>query len=206
MGTLKKGDPVKKNAVNVMVAVCVALGLGACSSAGTSQNGAMVEGAPFWMNHGTAFKDKDGFIYMRGSYDGSEDLSVDQDAATDAAVAALAEFMSEKILEIKGLEKENYGVDNQTPNAKSRTLNHYGKHVLLQVKNTVHGAAPVDQFVDHKTHTVWVLVRMKWSQAQDAVGQDGALPPALLKETKKELKNDFENLTDETKQLKKLNN
>lgn len=196
---------MKMRHVGVMVALCTALGLGACSSIGPSGSGMMEKGAPFWLNSGGAFKDKDGFIYASGAYDGSEDLTVDQEAARDAAVKDLAEQIEQIVRGIKGLRVENTAVNTGTTGAQSQTVQDYSSHVTLTLNQTVRGAHPVDQWVNHRTHTVYVLVRMKWSQAEDLVNEDGALPDRVKKKALKGLQDSFDNLMDMTKKLKSLN-
>lgn len=192
-----------------IAAVCAALGLGACTSSGgpaPGESGQMEKGAPFWLNTGGAFKDKDGFMYASGTYDGSEDLAVDQDAARSAAVKALAEQIAQTVRGIKGLESNNVAKDTGTDHARSVTVQNFGSHVTFTLSQTIQGAQPVDQWVNHRTHTVYVLVRMKWSQAEDAINQDKGLPNGVKKKVLKGLQDNFNNMLDETQKLKKLEN
>lgn len=190
-----------------IAAFCTALGLGACTSSGgpaPGESGQMEKGAPFWLNTGGAFKDKNGFMYASGSYDGSEDITIDQDAARAAAVKALAEQMNQTVRGIKGLESNNVAKDTGTDHARSETVQNFGSHVTFTLSQTIKGAQPVDQWVNHQTHTVYVLVRMKWSQTEDTINQDKTLPNGVKKKVLKGLKDSFDNLMDETKKLKKL--
>jgi len=185
-----------KRFTQTAVALAAAVVLGAC--AGAPKSSPIVNNAPDWVNKGSgAFKDTAGkpVFYGVGIVSGVRSVSLAVPAADDKGRVELAKIMNAMA---EGLSK-NYAasVGSGDKVSEEQMISQTSK---VFSKFTLHGAMPVDHYVDRsdKDHPVYYsLVKLDMAAVQDGLSESKELDGKVRDYVKANAEKAFDELSAE---------
>jgi hypothetical protein len=151
-----------------VVAAAAAFVLGACAH---SKSSPVANNAPDWVNKGSgAFKDEAGkqVFYGVGAIQGVRNIPLARSASEDRGRGDLAKIMDSYVTVLSKDYQESVTAGDMSKSSEEQLVSQTMKNFA---KFTLHGAIPVDHWVDHENNVVYALVKLDMASVQSSLAE-----------------------------------
>jgi len=161
----------------VVATLAAAFVLGACHSAVKSSP--LVNNAPDWVNKGSgAFKDEAGkpIFYGVGALQGVRNIPLARTGAEDRGRADLAKIMNSYVTVLSKDYMSSITAGDMSKSSEEQMVSQTMKNFA---QFTLHGATPVDHWVDRDNNVVYALIKLDMGAVQESLSQSKELDGKL---------------------------
>jgi hypothetical protein len=151
------------------VAAAAAFVLGACSH--PNHSSPVANNAPDWVNKGSgAFKDDSGkqVFYGVGAVQGVRNIPLARSAADDRGRGDLAKIMDSYVTVLSKDYQASVTAGDMSKSSEEQMVTQTMKNFA---KFTLHGAIPVDHWVDHENNVTYALVKLDMAAVQQSLSE-----------------------------------
>ncbi len=177
-----------------VAAAAAAFVLGTCAHYKPSP---VADNAPDWVNKGSgAFKDAAGkqVFYGVGAIEGVRNIPLARAASEDRGRADLAKIMDSYVTSLSKDYQASITAGDMSKSSEEQMVSQTMKNFA---KFTLHGAVPVDHWVDRQNNVVYALVKLDMASVQDSIAQSKDLDSKLRDYVKANADKAFDDLSAE---------
>ncbi len=183
-----------KRLTRLAAAAAAAFVLGACAHPKSSP---VADNAPDWVNKGSgAFKDETGkqVFYGVGAVEGVRNIPLARSAADDRGRADLAKIMNSYVAVLSKDYEASITAGDMSKSSEEQMVSQTFKNFA---RFTLHGAIPVDHWVDRQNNVVYALVKLDMASVQQSLADSKELDSKLRDYVKANADKAFDDLSAE---------